>query len=102
MKESHRKVKLGNLDEPYLNKYPIIYAYTGNQKELLIRRSYDPNKPYDQQPFYRLTPDKVRLGAFYANRFGQQDILYPGSLARDYKGFQGGLADVFDVHLKEN
>ncbi len=90
------------LDEPYLNKYPIIYLYTGNSSDPFVRRSYDPGKPYGKQPFYRLFSDKVRIGSFYADRVGQPDILYPGSVARDVRGFQGELLDVFDVKLKKN
>jgi len=66
------------LDEPYLNQYPLIRiwrdnpALRGESIEQAIRsgtivppedRSYDPQVPYDQQPFYRFTEQEVMRNA---------------------------------------
>lgn len=49
------------LEEPYVNKYPLIYAWLGHIPTFQdLRtgrfnwdiRSFDPSKPYDKQPFY--------------------------------------------------
>lgn len=66
------------LDEPYLNKYPLIAVYKVDpsgmfqhirsqcQMEAFYRNityySYDPSVSYAQQPFYRLQPKLVVAG----------------------------------------
>jgi len=123
------------LNEPYLNKYPLIYVGKDNLAELLERaqreiireyagridaetlvqlaerkmfnqgvlKSYDPQKPYDQQPFYRIDADRVFMFD------GKPHLIEPGSLIRpvaspaiyeEGKDFWNG-SDEFSVHLKE-
>ncbi|MBN2267090.1 MAG: signal peptidase I [Candidatus Babeliaceae bacterium] len=52
------------LHEPYVNKYPLIYVLgseqcvfpsLGHKNDCLNARSYDPNKPLDEQPFYKMS-----------------------------------------------
>ena len=86
------------LDEPYLNKYPIIALWRGTKPtELMIRQgdvnynywSYDPKQPLNQQPFYRINPDLlVKIN-------GNPVIRHPGT------PYPHG-EDVFDVHLGPN
>lgn len=66
------------LDEPYLNKYPLIYFYkvdpsglfqhmrNGCAESEFMRNvttySYDPNVSYKDQPFYRMNPKQIVIG----------------------------------------
>ena len=94
------------LDEPYLNKYPIIGVWLENPDKVRTaaraqvshyvanrqinpadapryieqlmnrewkRRSFDPDKSWYDQPFYRINPDRI-----YYNAQGEPSILYPG------------------------
>jgi signal peptidase I len=45
------------LDEPYLNPYPLLGMWKPNGDYKLV--TYDPTKPYDQQPFYRIDPAMI-------------------------------------------
>lgn len=82
------------LDEPYLNKYPIMSVY---KPELglsgLVRRSYDPNVSYKNQPCYCFNPLEVKLGKKYV---GNDNIYYPNTPAYDYNG---KCLDIYDVKL---
>lgn len=80
------------LNEPYLNKYPLIYVWkedpefikqnlpvweaqgTANEhlNELLSLKSYDPSKPYNQQPFYLIRPERI-----YSQSETGIDLIYP-------------------------
>lgn len=86
------------LNEPYLNKYPIIAQWRGKRpSEIEIRQgdvnfnywSYDPNRPYNDQPFYRINPDLI------VKISGKPAIRYPGTTHPHGE-------DVFDVHLGKN
>lgn len=46
------------LHEPYLNAYPLIYEYDRDTKKI-TPKSYDPSKPYHNQPFYRIDPRRI-------------------------------------------
>lgn len=101
------------LDEPYLNKYPLIAGLTelpnlqstnifGNAT--IHYFSFDPSKTWSNQPFYAtaLSSQQLvknlnpRLRAMLAHDY---PILEPGtpSISRDNK-----IVDIFDVHLGEN
>jgi signal peptidase I len=58
------------LDEPYLNKYPLI-AIQANNREC-VSRSFDPSKPYNEQPFYRIDEKKV-----IKDNEGKPCLIYP-------------------------
>lgn len=90
------------LNEPYLNKYPIVSVFTRNPRDPLVRRSYDPSKSYEDQPFYRLNKEDIFIGEKLSRRFGQSDILYPGTPAMEHDGFSARNLDEFDFILKEN
>jgi len=81
------------LDEPYLNKYPLIGVWKtdpsglfqhmqGKSEDWIMRQwtfySYDPNVSYEDQPFYRISPNKVVIG-----NDGRPITLWPGSLIRE-------------------
>ncbi|MFA6065652.1 MAG: signal peptidase I [Candidatus Babeliaceae bacterium] len=86
------------LDEPYLNKYPIIALWTSKLhfthgywigENSPVHRSYDPAKPYNEQPFYQINPHYI------VNHPQIAQILYPQT-----PGPQEN--DVFDVTLRNN
>ena len=83
------------LDEPYLNKYPLVLLDYSNDW-----RSYDPACPYDEQPFYCMdgfTVKKIkRLMEEHHNLPAERK---PGTPI-DLTGASG--SDVFDVYLKDN
>ena len=88
------------LDEPYLNKYPVISVFkpapislrTGIPGEI-HRRSYDPDKPFDNQSFYRLNPVEISRAKMY---LGGENIFHPGTPAYNSTG---KLIDEYDVTL---
>ncbi len=79
------------LDEPYLNKYPLIYASV-----MGTQRSYDPSRPFDQQPFYNMDPYEVQKAIRFFERRGRSPIVNPGT------PIEGQGSDVFDIHLGPN
>lgn len=98
------------IDEPYINQYPLIYMWQGSVPTMQDRylglvgldvRSFDPSKPFDQQPFYNIDPKLI---------CGKQDIrpinaVYDesihGYLSYPHVPLANG-DDVFDVVLGEN
>ena len=90
------------LDEPYLNKYPLVYAYTQlpNVQSLklfsdarVMPFSFDPNIPWSQwsqQPLYGKAVQRTQL---ILDKPQQFPILEPGTPLE---------FDVFDVTLGEN
>jgi len=95
------------LDEPYVNKFPLIYLwkkrvptvqdlYLGNVG--VDVRTFDPSKPYDQQPFYMIDSDLVvRLKERYlADAFYNPELNCCLSMP-DVPLANGD--DVFDVKL---
>lgn len=86
------------LDEPYVNTYPLITLWSPEASRAswnmyapqpTIRRSYDPEKPYSQQPFYQINPGNI------VSIQGIKRILRPGQPAPD-------VSDQFDVTLGDN
>ena len=81
------------LDEPYLNKYPIIARAKNGEINL---RTYDPSKSLQDQPFYQFTPAEIARAKMY---YGGNNIFYPGTPAH---GGKHENKDIYDVHLGEN
>ncbi len=79
------------LDEPYLNKYPLIFA------NMTTQRSYDPNLPFDRQPFYNMNPYEVQRASRFYERRGRSPIVYPGTPLSEGQG-----ENIFEVHLGPN
>jgi signal peptidase I len=110
-------------DEPYINRYPLIELWRPEQlkeiKWLLSQysvqqlldhgyagpsKSYDPDKPFNNQPFYDINPDYV-----IRDEAGAIMMIKPGSLRRRTRkeptrrgaDYWDG-SDLFDVHLGPN
>lgn len=83
------------LDEPYVNQYPIIELFKeelvvgNNSYSGLCRRTFDPSKKWDEQPFYRINPTEIVL----AKKYCPKNIFYP---------YEPTNKDIFDVQLGEN
>jgi len=107
------------LDEPYLNKYPLIKIWTIDPREAVLQsvrrrpedlrspyetRSFDPNLPYDKQVFYDIDEKKV------IKFKGEPVLKWPGTAiypSNDYPRFQDGKnyrsgSDEFYVELGPN
>lgn len=78
------------LDEPYLNKYPLVFFDLKHHP-----RSYHPDYSYEKQPFYRMNGPKVRQIKRLFESQGRMAEIFPGT------PMVGGTnSDIFDVHLK--
>jgi signal peptidase I len=109
------------LEEPYINKYPLLYVWKIDTAEvaclmnkkanseqfddILSPKSYDPTKPYDQQPFYAINPTRI-----LSDDSGSMRMIMPGTALRpekevpaltDERTYWTG-SDVFNVHLGPN
>lgn len=109
------------LDEPYLNKFPLIGVFkedpsglfqhmVGSNSDEFWRNvtfySYDPHVSYTDQPFYRMQSDRIVLGAD-----GKPVLMMPGTPIKTpqeeakaslKKGNYWNGSDVFRVTLGEN
>lgn len=102
------------LDEPYVNKYPLLEECTVDPKVLqqkmrlnmlaqqryLVPKSYDPSRPLNDQPFYRIDESRVlkdSQGNIVPYPQGNPSRMTRNDGSNDF--WQG---DEFDVHLKDN
>ena len=92
------------LDEPYVNKYPLMPVATKQNPSLqdlalgLARysmRSYDPQRSFDDQPFYDINAQTICV----IPNVPQLQIHEPQTPI-DLYGTR--MSDTFDVHLGEN
>jgi len=90
------------LDEPYVNKYPLIQSANQYRDRQVYLKSYDPDKSLEDQPFYRMNNDEVKLGKMVAQKMGEADIRYPNTPNSD-KGIvgdrKGKTFDEYDIQL---
>jgi signal peptidase I len=85
--EDNRQVIYVNgkkLDEPYINKFPLIYQKLGGNTVRPV--TYDPKSAYDKQPFYQIDPEQL-----LKDRWQNPLMIKPGA-----------SKNVFDIQLKEN
>jgi signal peptidase I len=100
------------LDEPYINKYPLVALFkvdpsglyqhmqAGCNNEEMYAYTYyscDPSKPLDAQPFYQINPHKIVIG-----KDGKPLMLWPGHPIRPtmtdrVENPQGNVFDGSDV-----
>jgi len=74
------------LDEPYTNKYPLIRMASPDRSSSRFYeegspKSFDPNTPLDQQPFYRIDPMRIISGPD-----GAPSLIYPTNVRRFDEG----------------
>jgi len=74
------------LEEPYLNKYPLIAVHTAGSSRSLDYLSYDPEYSFEKQPFYHMTKNHVHLGEKVAALFGMPALKQPGTPIYDAAG----------------
>ena len=86
------------LDEPYVNKHPLIGVYTEGKMPPWDMRSYDEAYSYEKQPFYRMTASDVELARKLMDRYGQEWMRLP--YTPTYEGMRN--IDEYDVHLGPN
>jgi len=91
------------LDEPYINKYPLIRVWNPKSStlgDMFVRKSYVPTDPWDKQPFYNIEPSLICKKAD-----GQPDISVsrtPTPLRGNEQTWSGGYPDEFHVKLEKN
>ncbi len=76
------------LNEPYLNSYPLVrvwkkdprkiarYIRRDNVQQLggvIVSKSFDPSRPFSDQPFYRILKDRIVMEG------GTPSVVYPGT-----------------------
>jgi signal peptidase I len=93
------------LDEPYLNKYPLAIEFNVDRLGRPIketRKSYDPSKSAENQPFYRVNPALLghdpqthELVLIYPDRYEKASRAMPEGCKR----FFGRNADEFEITL---
>ena len=90
------------LDEPYLNQYPIIETANPDRARPVYPKTYVPNVAFEDQPFYRMNNDEIKLGKMVMKRNNQPDVRYPGTPNPDLgvSGIRKGKPyDEYDIHL---
>lgn len=93
------------LDEPYVNQYPLVheanvYKWDDCLGDMCLK-SYDPSKPFDKQPFYKINEKLLKR-----NKQGTIILEYPDQAQRSpvpmpegSTRFYGHNADEFNVKL---
>ncbi|MEX0940449.1 MAG: signal peptidase I [Candidatus Babeliales bacterium] len=84
------------LDEPYVNKHPLIAVYKEGKMPPFEFRSWDKLVDFEDQPFYKMDSINVKKAARLLNQFGQEAIRYPG--VPEVNGY-GRNVDEYDVYL---
>ena len=95
------------LDEPYLNKFPIVAVYNPlNKAGAFSYRAFDPSFSLADQPYYRMTEQEVNDGAQMAKKYNQPVAEYPNTpkaLGNSYYGMRKRYIDNFGpIKLGEN
>ncbi|HEX2978222.1 MAG TPA: signal peptidase I [Candidatus Babeliales bacterium] len=85
------------LDEPYINKYPLIALYRDSSQPWDFR-SYDPSVSYEEQPFYAMDEFSVERAKRLVRNYNDSNIKMPYQPVECY----GRTVDEFDVQLGEN
>ncbi|HBL99009.1 TPA: signal peptidase I [Candidatus Dependentiae bacterium] len=80
------------LEEPYLNKYPLIgllvrKGHGAHERAGVVTKSFDPKIPFDKQPFYTIDSSDIIPGAD-----GMAYVLWPGT-PQSFDTFDKQLGD---------
>lgn len=84
------------LDQPFVNKYPLIAVFREGEMPPWSHRSYDPEKSIDQQPFYSMTQQDVDRARRLVRHYGDEPIRYPDTPVTN---MYGKTVDEFDITL---
>jgi signal peptidase I len=87
------------LDEPYVNKYPLLGIYHVSSVPPLEFRSYDSSVPLEKQPFYHMTYADVINAKRLLSDHGYEDIRYPYTPVPAYLSNADKSPDIFDIQL---
>jgi signal peptidase I len=85
------------LEEPYVNSYPLIASFSPETRRV-THYTYDPNKSYDDQPFYRMNFYNVTMAKKAFQAMGQQWLKEPYTPAY----CDGRNVDEYDISLGKN
>jgi signal peptidase I len=86
------------LDEPYINKNPLIALYRDGSMPPWDFRSYDPAFSYQDQPYYAMNEFIVERAKRILRSLNESNMRMPGTPLSCY----GKTVDEFDVHLGAN
>ncbi len=86
------------LNEPYVDKYPLIAIVDPDKPLKLEYRSYDRLISYEKQPFYIMTSQEVILGRRLTLLNGYPDQLLPETPVMSSRT-SGKSVDEYDVQL---
>ncbi len=81
-------------DEPYVNKYPLVPVELRRQNF----KSYDPSRPFNDQPFYDMNPLIVKQAQRMLKEMGKPTERIPGT---PINGIITG-SDIYDVQLDDH
>lgn len=87
------------LDEPYINKYPLVATFKDGSRTSFSFKSFDPNYSFENQPYYKMNKYDVDLARKVLMRMGQEWIKEPGTPAYDSYNRN---ADEYNIHLGSN
>lgn len=87
------------LEEPYVNKYPLLAVFKEDSMPPWVYRSYDPNFSYYHQPFYRINDEAIELAKKLTRRYGEPYTREPYTPKYDA---YGRLVDEFRITLGPN
>lgn len=76
------ETEFSKLNEPYVNKYPLIFLYNPNDPEArdgFAYRTYDPNFSLENQPFYHMTKSSIEIAQRVALMTDLSTIQYPNT-----------------------
>lgn len=86
------------LNEPYLNRYPLLAVCKPGSNRPFVYKTYDPKATPENQPFYKMKLAEIQLGEKVAIFYGRPFLIEPASLFTD----NGKDYDVFDVKLADD
>jgi len=83
------------LDEPYINKFPLLAVYKPGSRPGIDYRSFDEAYSYENQPYYRMNPVDVELAKKLLARYGEPSIKPPFTPNIEH----GRVVDEYEITL---
>lgn len=84
------------LDEPYVNKHPLLALYKEGRTPPWEFRSWDNNVSYQEQPFYSMNQFDATKAHRILQHYGQEHVRPPYEPVMDSYGHN---MDEYDIHL---